>query len=305
MRQEQFQGICMTKTIVTISITKSFSVFWSATFIAAALLVAVPAQAATDNLATCDRFAAHPDDKDKPSDIKGSYDIAKADVATALKACKAAVSVSNAPRRAWFELARAYEFNRQKAEAAKAYRKAADAGNTIAMAGLGTLLVNGDGVKKDEAEARALFEKAANAGDVIGMSNLGALYGAGLGVPVDFAIARKWYEKAAAANSSEAMFQLGLMTQDGDGGPKDDTAAKIWFEKAAEHNHGGALERLGAYAEEGRAGQKDEKAAIAFYKKAADFGSDEAADALQRLRCQFTMKDKDGKVVGNICYTGD
>lgn len=101
------------------------------------------------------------------------------------------------------------------------------------------------------------------------------------------------------------MYQLGLMTQDGDGGSKDDAAAKIWFEKAAEHNHGGALERLGAYAEEGWAGQKDEKAAITFYKKAANFGNDDAADALQRLRCKFTMKDKDGKIVGSICYTGD
>jgi TPR repeat protein len=101
------------------------------------------------------------------------------------------------------------------------------------------------------------------------------------------------------------MYQLGLMTQDGDGGPKDDAAAKAWFEKAAARNHGGAIERLGAYAEEGRAGPKDEKAATEFYKKAADLGSDEAADALKRLRCNFTLKDKDGKVAGNLCYTGD
>jgi uncharacterized protein len=296
----------MTKTIALISITKPFSIFSSATLIAAAVLVGMPAaHAATDNIAVCDRLAAHPDDKDKPSDVKGSYDIAKTDVAKALRACKAAASTRDGPRRAWFELGRAYEFNRQKAEAAKAYRKAVDAGNTTAMVGLGTLLVNGDGVKKDEVEARLLFEKAASAGDVMGMSNLGALYGAGLGVPVDFAIARSWYEKAAAADSSEAMYQLGLMTQDGDGGPKDDAAAKAWFEKAAAHNHGGALERLGAYAEEGRGGPIDEKMAIDFYKKAADFGSDDAADALQRLRCKFTLKDKDGKAVGSICYTGD
>lgn len=122
--------------------------------IATALLVGMPADAATDDIAICNRFAAHPDDKDKPSDVKGSYDIAKADVAKALKACKAAASAHDGPRRAWFELGRAYEFNRQKAEATKAYRKAVDAGNTAAMVGLGTLLVNGDGVKKDEAEAK-------------------------------------------------------------------------------------------------------------------------------------------------------
>lgn len=162
-----------------------------------------------DNLATCDRLAAHPDDKDKPSDIKGSYDIAKADVPKALKACKAAVSAPDAPRRAWFELERAYEFNRQNTEAAKAYRKAVDAGNTNAMVELGTLLVNGEGIKKDEVEARLLFEEAANAGDVMGMSNLGALYGAGLGVPADFATARSWYEKAATAIPARLCTSLG------------------------------------------------------------------------------------------------
>lgn len=304
MRSDHLLGICMTKAIADISITKSFS-FFSATLIAATLLAGIPAHAAADDIATCDRLAAHPLDKDKPSDIKGNYDIAKTDIPAALKACKAAVTARDAPRRAWFELGRAYEFNRQNADAAKAYRKAVDAGHTTAMSGLGTLLVNGTGVKKNEIEARLLFEKAAQAGDMIGMNNLGSVYGAGIGIPVDFAAARNWYEKAAAANSKEAMFQLGLMTQDGDGGPKDDAAAKAWFEKAAEHDHAGALERLGAYAEEGRAGPKDEKAAIAFYKKAADRGDDDAADALQRLRCKFTMKDKDGKVVGKICNTAD
>src|SRR4051812_22299243 len=102
MRSDQLQRICMIKAIADISITRPFSIFSSATFIALTLLVSVPAHAAVDTLATCDRLAAHPDDKDKPSDIKGSYDIAKADVATALKACKAAVSAPDAPRRAWF-----------------------------------------------------------------------------------------------------------------------------------------------------------------------------------------------------------
>jgi TPR repeat protein len=298
-------GIRMTKKNSKILITKSFSFLTSAALIAAVLFVSIPAHAAADNVAICDRLAAHPEDKDKPAEIQGSYDIAKTDVATALKACKAAAAASDAPRRISFELGRAFEFNGQNAEAAKAYRKAVDAGNTTAMVGLGTLLINGNGVKKDETEARMLFEKAANAGDAMAMSNLGALYGAGIGVPVDFATSRNWYEKAASADSSEAMYQLGLMTQDGDGGPKDDAAAKAWFEKAAAHNHGGAVERLGAYAEEGRAGPKDEKVAIEFYKKAADLGSDEAADALKRLQCNFTLKDKDGKVVGNLCYTGN
>jgi TPR repeat protein len=271
---------------------------------AVAAIHAGPASAAPADIAACDRLAAHPDDKDKPAGVKGSYDIATADVAAALKACKSAAAMPDAPRRIYLELGRAFEFNRQNAEAAKAYRRAADAGSTSAMVGLGTLLVNGSGIKTNPAEARIWFEKAANLGDVTGMTNLASVYGGGVGVPVDFAVARSWFAKAAAANSSEGMYQLGLMTQDGDGGPKDDAAAKTLFEKAASLDHGGALERLGAYAEAGRAGEKDEKAAIAYYKKAAALGSDDAADALKRLRCPFVMKDKDGKTAGSICFDG-
>jgi TPR repeat protein len=100
------------------------------------------------------------------------------------------------------------------------------------------------------------------------------------------------------------MFQLGMMTQDGDGGPKDDAAAKGWFEQAAALNHAGALERLGDYAETGRAGPKDRAAAVAFYKKAAALGDEDAQEALKRIRCPYTLKDKNGKVAGSICYDG-
>jgi TPR repeat protein len=166
-------------------IIKSFSSFALAAFAVAAIHVG-PASAAPADIAACDRLAAHPDDKDKPAGVKGSYDIATADVAAALKACKSAAAMSDAPRRIYLELGRAFEFNRQNAEAVKAYRRAADAGSTSAMVGLGTLLVNGTGIKTNPEEARIWFEKAANLGDVTGMTNLASVYGGGVGVPVDF-----------------------------------------------------------------------------------------------------------------------
>ena len=61
---------------------------------------------------------------------------------------------------------------------------------------------------------------------------------------------------------------------------------------------------LGEYAEQGRAGDKDEKAALAFYSKAAELGDEEAAAALERLRCPFSLKDKDGKPAGRVCFDG-
>jgi hypothetical protein len=33
-------------------------------------------------------------------------------------------------------------------------------------------------------------------------------------------------------------------------------------------------------------------------------GSDDAATALKRMRCLFTMTDKDGKTAGSICFDG-
>jgi TPR repeat protein len=270
----------------------SLVAFWSA---------AVAEDDASSDLATCDRLAAYPEDADKPADIKGPYQITAPDIEAAVKACKAAADAPDAPRRIAFELGRAYEFSGRAADAAKAYRRAVDAGSTSAMVGLGALYAKGHGVKKDLAEARRLFERAAAAGDRMGMTNLGSIYGAGIGVRVDLAMARAWYAKAAAENSAAAMYQLGLMTQDGDGGPRDDVAAKALFEKAAAFDHAGALERLGAYAEAGRAGPKDAQAAIAFYKKAAALGDKDAAAALKRLRCPFALKNKNGKAAGRIC----
>jgi hypothetical protein len=49
-----------------------------------------PARAQSADLVLCDRLAAHPDDPDRPKDVKGVIEIARSDVATALKFCKVA-----------------------------------------------------------------------------------------------------------------------------------------------------------------------------------------------------------------------
>ena len=108
------------------------------------------AHAQSADLVLCDRIAADPADPDKPKDVKGSPDIAPADVATAIKFCKVA---SAASRRALYQLGRAYAANQQLPEAVGAFRKAADKGSTSAMVELGVLLATGSGVGKDEARA--------------------------------------------------------------------------------------------------------------------------------------------------------
>src|SRR5216684_577741 len=215
------------------------------------------AHAQSADLVLCDRLAADPSDPDKPTDIKGTGDIAQSDVATAIKFCRLA---SAASRRALYQLGRAYAANRQLPEAISAYRKAADRGSTSAMVELGVLLATGSGVAKDAAEARKLFERAAAAGNPRGALNLAALSYEG-GAPSDPVEARALLSRAAETNSAEAQYQLGLMIADGIGGSKDDVAARALFEKAAAQGHPGALERMGAFAQSGRGGPQDSNVA--------------------------------------------
>ena len=282
---------------------KRRNTLWSAAigriaFSAFAACLANPSgvRAQSADLVLCDRLAADPGDPDKPADVKGMPDLAPADIATAIKFCKTA---SGASRRALYQLGRAYAANRQMPEAIGAWRKAADKGSSSAMVELGVLYGSGAGVAKDEAQARKLFERAAEAGNPRGISNLAALGGSG--ASADPARARELLSKAAATNA-EAQYQLGLMLADGAGGPQDDAGARSLFEKAAAQNHPGALERMGAFTQEGRGGPKDSAAAKAYYERAAALGDEDAKKALKRLECPYTIKDKRGNFVTNLCF---
>ena len=257
------------------------------------------ARAQSADLALCDRLAADPTDPDKPSDVKGTPDIAQADIATAIKFCKVA---SAASRRALYELGRAYAANQQLPQAIAAYRQAANKGSTSAMVELGVMLATGSGVAKDDEQARKLFERAAQAGNPRGVTNLAALSAGGGAVPDDPVRARALLAKAAEANSAEAQYQLGLMMADGAGGPKDEAAARALFEKAAAQDHPGALEQMGIFTQNGRGGPKDETAAKGYYEKAAALGNENAKAALERLRCPYRIRDKYGNFVTNLCF---
>jgi uncharacterized protein len=269
----------------------------AALVLAALLAGPSPVEAQSADLVLCDRLAANPADPDKPADIKGTPDVAPADIAIAIKYCKTA---GNASRRAMYELGRAYAANKQMPEAMAAWRRAADKGSTSAMVELGVLYGTGAGVARDEDQARKLFERAAQAGNPRGVTNLAALSG-GVGAPADPAKARELLGKAAETNP-EAQYQLGLMLANGTGGAQDDAGARSLFEKAAAQNHPGALEEMGEFTEEGRGGPKDKSAAKAYYERAAALGDENAKKALKRMECPYAIKDKRGNLVTNLCF---
>lgn len=257
------------------------------------------AHAQSADLVLCDRLAADPTDPDKPADIRGTTIVAPSDVATAIKFCKQASASS---RRALYELGRAYAANGQGAEAAVAYRKAADKGSTAAMVELAALLASGSGVPKDTDLAHKLLQRAAAAGNPRAISNVAVGdAGPGGGTPADPVQARSLLEKAAEANSAEAQLQLGIMMAEGTGGPKDDVAARAWFEKAAAQGLPEALDWAGNFAEGGRGGPQNTDAAKAYYEKAAALGNEDAKAALERLRCPYVLKTKSGQVWTRIC----
>jgi TPR repeat protein len=256
-----------------------------------------PVVAQSADLVLCDRLAADPSDPDKPADVKGTSEVAKADIPTAIKFCKVA---SGSSRRALYQLGRAYAGNGQLPEAIGAWRKAADKGSTSAMVELGVLYATGAGVAPDEAQARKLFERAAEAGNPRGVTNLAALSG-GAGAPTDPVKARAMLAKTADTNA-EAAYQLGMMLADGIGGPQDDVGARALFEKAAAQNHPAALERMGAFVQGGRGGAKDSSAAKVYYEKAAALGNEDAKAALKRANCPITIKDKRGQPVTDLCF---
>ena len=253
------------------------------------------ASAQSADLVLCDRLAADPSDPDRPADARGTAEIAKADIATAIKFCRTAGAGS---RRALYQLGRAYAANGQMTEAMAAWRKAADKGSTSAMVELGVMYGTGTGVAKDEAQARKLFERAAEAGNPRGVANLAAVSG---GAAADPARGRALLAKAAETNP-EAQYQLGMMLAEGTGGAKDEVGARGLFEKAAAQNHAAAMERLGAFAQAGVGGPQDKAAAKTYYERSAALGNDEARAALKRLECPYVLKDKRGNVVSNLCF---
>lgn len=110
------------------------------------------------------------------------------------------------------------------------------------------------------------------------------------------------WRRAADKGSSAAMVELGVAYATGAGVAKDEAQARALFEKAAAQNHPGALERMGAFAQEGRGGPKDKDAAKAYYERAAALGDDDAKKALERIRCPYAIKDKQGKLVTTLCF---
>ena len=182
----------------------------------------------------CDRSAAAPADKEKPAAMPG-VTYGTIDSGAAIRACRKAIELPDAPRRVYFQLARAIRKSGNSADAAAFYRKAVELGHPGAMHDLaGLILAGGQGIKRDPGLAMALYERAVTAGVSESLVQLGAMYAEGRGTRRDYARAIDYYQRAIETRTPGAYTNMGVLHANGRGVPRDrNKACEYWREGSA------------------------------------------------------------------------
>jgi TPR repeat protein len=244
------------------------------------LSLAMPSS--TDSAATCDRLAASPFDKDRPSSVPG-IDTTKLDGVAALTACEAAVLQHPQVARFPFQLGRAAMAVKSYERARELFERASGLGSSMAMYDLGVLYRQGLGFEKDTAKAIFWFNKSVDLGNTHAMAALGLLY-AKEADGTDDGQARRLFEQAVADAEPIAMNGLGVFYETGRDVKQDYAAAREWYQKASDLGNEVAMRNLGSLYERGLGAPKDMVAAKRWYEKAAAAGDQESRNRLQALK---------------------
>ena len=165
------------------------------------------------------------------------------------------------------------------------HRKAAEAGLPSSMVQLGSFYGSGEGgVRRDEKEAIRWFLKAADAGNADAMLRIGLAYDDGIGVRQDPQEAVKWYRKGAESGNASCMNNLGECHEKGRGTPISFKDAVHWFQKAADADNRFAMFNLGHMYWWGQGVPADSDKAEEWMRKSADAGFEQAKTALREIR---------------------
>lgn len=237
----------------------------------------------------CDRLAA------PPGAHPGVPGVAFSDIvgARAVPACRAAVERFPQEGRFAGQLGRALDAAGQAADAVDWYRRAAEAGDAVAMGNLGVMYEHGTGVGQSTEEAMAWYRRAAEAGNAIAMTNLGLAYANARGVPQDYEAARSWYRRAAEAGDTLAMVNLGGMYLEGIGVEADAAEAARWFEMGAADGDPTATSALAALRGLGVGVSKDTARSLALFHSAAEAGDPGAMKLLGDMHATGTNVPRD------------
>jgi len=151
-------------------------------------------------------------------------------------------------------------------------RAAAEAGSAEAQARFGQMLLDGDGVGRDQVQAFAWFERAARAGHLDAANMVGRCYDLGWGVRRDQAKAAIWFRQAAARGLTQAKYNYATLLALGQGVDEDKPTALALFEEAAADGFAKAHNFVGSFYEDGWVVARDMTEAARRYAIAAAGG---------------------------------
>jgi TPR repeat protein len=158
------------------------------------------------------------------------------------------------------------------ARAAQAILLAAGEGEVEAQALLGQILLDGQGIAKDQPLALRWFGIAAGRGHLMARNMLGRCHEHGWGCAADAGVAAQHYRVAAQAGLDWAMYNLANLLATGRGVAVDQPQALALYRQAAESGHAKSMNLLGRYLEEGRHCRADPAAAFDWYRRSAQAG---------------------------------
>lgn len=138
-----------------------------------------------------------------------------------------------------------------EAEALEWARKAAELGCTSGMNSLGFAYRDGTGVSRDPQQAAAWFIKAVEAGDGHSLVYAGGVYARQLAAPSE---AIKWYLRAAEAGYKDSFVELAMLYDDRTSPVYDPVEAVKWFKVVAEQSGGSRPRAMLALARRSRDG---------------------------------------------------
>lgn len=171
--------------------------------------------------------------------------------------------------------------------AAPLIRRAADAGDAVAMATWAEYHLLGLGIPRSTERHIEWLRKAAAAGSATAAARLKLYYGVGLWVTQDSAQEQQYLRRAAELGEAESQYELARALHDGDHDAAADPAGAIaWYRRAAAQDHVRALVKLADLLRAGAPGApRDDAEALRLTRRAVELGDAEAmADLAGMLR---------------------
>lgn len=237
-----------------------------------------------DFMLSCQKYAA------MGSSVSGVFDAEAGRLTRAVEQLRLSSQLGHAP--ACFNLALSYQtgsgVEKDLAQAAAYYSKAAEMGHAEAIFNLAVMILEGEGgIVKDRSKGMELMNKAADCGIAMAHTYLGMYYSENDANQQDLERAVSCFSAAASKDDADGQYFLGICFENGWGVENSDAEAAQLYATAAQAGHDGAMYNLAAFYEHGLGGfDRDVEQAMSLYEKSAIQGNESAKFRLQEVKAK-------------------